>query len=112
MCIHSDDAIAPVAYLQLKQLSLVEKTGRMPLNQSVSDPSTFYMEKLINKSSLKGAEGFHTSKIMRIINILILDNTSVFHCEPFVLVSIAKYKGADPAAVAESVLHTMKGHIY
>ena len=114
MCIHSDDEIAPVAYLQLKQLSLVEKKGMVALNQSVHDHSTFYMEKLMNKSSPKAVEGMDAVKIMKILDIFTVEKTSVFHCEPFVWVSIAKYKGGDPAAVAESLLFTMKGciHIY
>ena len=57
MCIHSDDEIAPVAYLKLKQLSLKEKTGRVAINQPVFDRSTFYMEKLTPKSLQKSAEG-------------------------------------------------------
>ena len=57
MCIHSDDEIAPVAYLTLKQLSLKEKTERVALNQPVFDHSTFYMEKLTPKSLQKLAEG-------------------------------------------------------
>ena len=57
ICIHSDDEIAPVAYLQLKQLSLAEKTERVGLNQPVLNHSSFYMEKFINKSSQSSAEG-------------------------------------------------------
>lgn len=53
MCVHSDDEIAPVAYLQLKQISLVEKTERVTLNQPVINHSTVYMEKLTNKSLLQ-----------------------------------------------------------
>ena len=49
VCIHSDDEIAPVAYLQLKQLSLVEKTERVAFNHS-----SFDTEKLTNKSSVNG----------------------------------------------------------
>jgi len=50
VCIHSDDEIAPVAYLQLKQLSLIEKTEAITLNQLVLNHSTCYMEKLSNKA--------------------------------------------------------------
>lgn len=58
VCVHSDDEIAPVAYLQLKQLSLIEKTERAALSQPVFNHSTFYLEKLMNnKSSQKSAEG-------------------------------------------------------
>lgn len=54
---HSDDEIAPVAYLRLKQLSLVEKTETVALNQPVFNQSTFYMEKLKTKILQKSAEG-------------------------------------------------------
>ena len=57
VCIHSDDEIAPVAYLKLKQLSLKEKTERVTINQPVFDHSTFYMEKLTHKSLQKSVEG-------------------------------------------------------
>ena len=111
VCIHSDDEIAPVAYLQLKQLSLVEKTERVVLNQPVFNCSTFSMEKLTNISSQKSVEGMCAVKAMVIKHLVFLEKTSVFHCGPFTWISVSNCKSNDPAAVAESALLTIKGHI-
>ena len=111
MCIHSDDEIAPVAYLQLTQLSLVEKTEMVALNQPVLNHSTSYVKKLTSRSPLKLVEGSYMCRIkMKTNRNFFTEKTSVFHSGPFTWISVSKYEGATPAAVAESVLLTIKGH--
>ena len=62
-------------------------------------------------SSQESVEGICTVKIVTIKNLVFLEKTSVFHCEPFMWISVSKCKSADPAATAESILLTIKGYI-
>ena len=49
---------------------------------------------------------------MTIRNLIFLEKTSVFRCGPFTWITVSKCKNTDPAAVAESMLLTIKGHTY
>ena len=48
-----------MAYLQLKQLSLVEKTNGTLVNQPVVDHSTLYVERLTAKVVPTETKGFY-----------------------------------------------------
>ncbi|XP_065919160.1 uncharacterized protein [Dysidea avara] len=92
VCTHSDDEIAPVAYLQLKQLSLVEKTNGTLVNQPVVDHSTLYVERLTAK----------------VVPTETKAETCVRPCGPYLWLSISKPLIVSPESTAEDIMLDMK----
>jgi len=96
-----------VAYLQLKQLSLVEKTSGASVNQPVVNYSTAYVEKLTSAVVPKVTKGKCQNN--QVVKYFILTGeTCVTHCGPYLWLSISRTKNVSIESTAKDIMLDMK----